>query len=150
MRYVYIKNGIVEDIVSSDPHMVFSEGYASQFIEVDEVVERGWRYENGVFSEPTIPQVDPIEQAIAHFEKLTTSYIQNKVDEYNKANGLAFKDIDSFTKYALIPTSEHNAIALQFITYADSIWKALRVYQATLTAIPTDDEVLAILDGVVF
>jgi hypothetical protein len=46
--------------------------------------------------------------------------------------------------------SVHNAIANQFIAYADKVWTAVRTYQATATTVPTDDEFKAILDGVVF
>jgi hypothetical protein len=90
------------------------------------------------------------EQAIAHLEDMTFAYIQSKIDTYNLANGVKFRGIDSFTKYAINTSSQHNAIANQFIVYADNIWKAVRAYQKTLTSIPTDAEVQAVLDGVAF
>jgi hypothetical protein len=91
-----------------------------------------------------------LSQAIAHLEGITDAYIQSKIDAYNLANGVKFKDIDAFTKYAVNTASQHNAIANKFIVYADNIWKAVRAYQATATTIPTDEEFKAVLDGVAF
>jgi hypothetical protein len=91
-----------------------------------------------------------LSQVIAHLESITDAYIQSKIDAYNLANGVKFKDIDAFTKYAINTSSQHNAIANKFIAYADSIWKAVRAYQATATTIPTDKEFQAVLDGVAF
>ena len=90
------------------------------------------------------------ENAIKHFTDKTTDFIQSKIDAYNLANGVAFQDIDAFAKYALVPTSSYNAISVRFIAYADKVWSAVRNYQATATAIPTDESFQAVLDGVVF
>jgi hypothetical protein len=91
-----------------------------------------------------------LEQSIARLENITFTYIQGKVDEYNLVNGVKFANIDAFTKYAINTSSQYNAIANQFIAYADNIWKAFRTYQKTLTSVPTDEEVKAILDKVTF
>jgi len=87
---------------------------------------------------------------VDNFTNITTEYIEAKVQAYNAANGLAFKDIDAFTKYAINAGSQHHAIANQFITYADNVWAAIRAYQATATVIPTEVEFKAVLDTVVF
>jgi hypothetical protein len=91
-----------------------------------------------------------LTQSIARLESTTDTYIQSKIDAYNLANGVKFKNIDAFTKYAVNTTSEHNAIANKFIAYADNIWKAVRAYQKTATDIPTDAEFQEVLDGVAF
>lgn len=95
-------------------------------------------------------QAEAIDALIAHFTNVTTSYIEGKVQEYNKANGLVFKDIDAFTKYAINTGSQHYAIANRFIAYADAVWVAVRLYQSTATAVPTEEEFKAVLDSVVF
>jgi hypothetical protein len=91
-----------------------------------------------------------LAQAIEHFESITDVYIQSKIDAYNVAHGVKFKDIDALTKYAVNTSSQHNAIANKFIEYADNIWRAVRSYQTTATIIPTDEEFQAVLDGVLF
>lgn len=106
--------------------------------------------------QPTQAQIDGatnaviMQEAITHFEDVTTQFIESKVQAYNTANGLAFKNIDAFPKYAINTTSQHYAIANQFIIYADNVWKAVRTYQSTLTTIPTDAEFKAVLDAVGF
>jgi hypothetical protein len=91
-----------------------------------------------------------LEQSIVHLEHIVFNYIQSKVDEYNLANGVKFPNIDAFTKYAVNSSSQYNVIANKFLVYADNIWKTFREYQKTLTTVPTDAEVKAVLDKVVF
>lgn len=91
-----------------------------------------------------------LQDAIKHFESVTTQFIEGKVQAYNLSNGLAFNNIDAFSKYAINVSSPHYAIANRFIVYADNVWEAVRAYQSTLTAIPTDAELKAVLDGVTF
>jgi hypothetical protein len=95
-------------------------------------------------------QLQAMQSLVQHFTDVTTAYIESKVTAYNKAHGLAFANIDAFTKYAINQLSQHHTIANQFIKYADAIWKAARDYQATATTVPTDVEFKAILDAVVF
>ena len=95
-------------------------------------------------------QADAMGAIVQHFTNVTTDYIEGKVAEYNAANGLAFKDIDAFTKYAINSLSQHYAISNKFIDYADNVWLAVRTYQATATSIPTDEEFKTLLDSVVF
>lgn len=100
----------------------------------------------------------PTEQEIMmklvqHFTEVATAYIEGKVKAYNDTHGLAFKDIDAFTKYAINPLSQHYAIANQFITYASNIWAKARTYQGEILALgvaPTEAEFKAQLDAVVF
>jgi hypothetical protein len=95
-------------------------------------------------------QADMMASIVQHFTDVTTSYIEAKVQAYNVANGLAFKDIDAFTKYAINPLSVHHAIANQFIDYADNVWTTVRTYQTTAVSIPTDTEFQVLLDSVIF
>jgi len=95
-------------------------------------------------------QLQAMRSLVQHFTDVTTAYIESKVTAYNQAHGLAFANIDAFTKYAINPLSQHHAIANQFINYADKVWKAVRDYQATATTVPTEAEFKAILDSVVF
>lgn len=152
MKYAILdKNGLPTAFYSDDIH----ENIPADAIEITDeqwlecLNNQGARqFVNGAliaYEAPIAP-----EQAIAHFESVTDAYIQSKIDAYNQANGVKFKDIDSFTKYAVNTESQHNAIANKFIAYADNIWKAVRAYQATVATIPTDEEFKAVLDGVAF
>ena len=85
-----------------------------------------------------------------HFTGMVDATITAKIQAYNKANGVAFANADAFTKYAINTSSQHYAIANQFITWIDNLWAEARTYQATATTVPTDEEFLAVLDAVVF
>lgn len=97
-----------------------------------------------------VAKVPNVAEIINKFTLMTTEYIEAKVQAYNLANGLAFKDIDSFAKYAVNINSIHYIIANRFIEYADAVWTTVRQYQASSTSIPTDVEFRAVLDRVVF
>jgi hypothetical protein len=100
--------------------------------------------------EPEFTDAEILSKSITRLESTTDAYIQSKIDVYNLANGVKFKNIDSFSKYAVNTASQHNAIANQFIAYADNIWKTVRAYQSVAITIPTDEEFKVILDGVAF
>ena len=85
-----------------------------------------------------------------HFTGLVDKTITAKIQAYNEANGVAFAGADAFTKYAINTSSQHHAIANQFITWIDNLWAEARTYQATATEVPTDAEFQAVLDAVVF
>jgi hypothetical protein len=120
---------------------------ASGNMEREDII--AWLLE-GNTPEPEFTDAELLAKSVAHLESTTDAYIQSKIDAYNLANGVKFKDIDAFSKYAINTESQHNAIANKFIAYADNIWKAVRTYQKTATTIPTDTEFQAVLDGVAF
>lgn len=90
------------------------------------------------------------DQVISEYEELTIAYIQSKVDEYNLANGLKFKDIDAFSKYAVNSASSHYVIANRFIVWVSLLWESLRTWQDELTTIPTEQEWMDIVNKVEF
>lgn len=55
MHYVYLTDSVVTDQCQIDPYNVFSEGYASQFIEAPDEVTFGWTLENGKWIAPPTP-----------------------------------------------------------------------------------------------
>ena len=62
MKYAYIANGIVVDIVvNGDPFVAFSnEWYAAQFVEASEGVELGWVVTDGVLAPPVPDNTRPV------------------------------------------------------------------------------------------
>ena len=55
--------------------------------------------------------------------------IQNEIDTYNLGNGVAFVDINSLSKYALVPTYTHYDFCISTITWVASVWETLRQIQ---------------------
>ena len=47
MKYAHVVNNAINEIVESDPRMLFVPGYAAQFIEVPDNVETGWKLVDG-------------------------------------------------------------------------------------------------------
>jgi hypothetical protein len=100
--------------------------------------------------DPEFKDAELLAKSILRLEDITDTYIQSKINAYNLANGVTFKNIDSFSKYAINTASQHNAIANKFIEYADNIWKTVRAYQDVAITVPTDAEFKIVLDGVAF
>ncbi|MGE4510648.1 MAG: hypothetical protein AB7D43_06075 [Sulfurimonadaceae bacterium] len=95
-------------------------------------------------------QQELLSDTVKKFERLTTAYIDAKVQAYNEDTGLAFASIDAFPKYAVNSDSAHYEIANRFIKWAAKVWEALRAWQSTLVDIPTEDQWKEVVDAVAF
>lgn len=60
MIYVYVKNGVVVDKAQIPPEKVFSQSYASQFIEAPDEVKDGWLYDGTTFTAPPVPEIPEV------------------------------------------------------------------------------------------
>lgn len=69
MKYAFIENGIAIDVVRVDPFGIFKAEYAALFIEIPDNVEYGWRYIDGVWSEPPL-QKPPVPHVIEALQGL--------------------------------------------------------------------------------
>jgi hypothetical protein len=116
----------------------------------DGTVQTKWTIRDKTTEELQAEQSVYVAGMVKHFTDVTDGYIMAKVTAYNVANGLSFKDIDAFTKYAINPLSTHHTIANKFVTWVDAVWESVRAYHGTVTGVPTDAEFKAVLDGVVF
>lgn len=67
MKYAYIQNNIAQEVVQSDPFMLFVEGYAAQFVEVPDSVFQGWRLVDGEWLEP-LPVPVQVPQKVTRFQ----------------------------------------------------------------------------------
>lgn len=75
MVYVYVSNQLVADRAEVNPYSIFSEAYASQFIEAPDEVQIGWTYINGVFA-PYVPTPEEIQAQ----NKSTASQLLTETD----------------------------------------------------------------------
>lgn len=57
MKYAYIDNGIVIDLVGNDPYQLFRQEYARLFIECPDEVDNFWLYDGNEFIAPPAPLV---------------------------------------------------------------------------------------------
>lgn len=67
MKYAFIQNNTIVEVVQTNPFELFVEGYATQFVEVPDNVEFGCKFENGEWVAPLpivyIPQEVTMRQA---------------------------------------------------------------------------------------
>jgi hypothetical protein len=73
MHYVYLTYNVVTDQTQIDPYEVFSEGYASQFIEAPDEVTFDWFLLNGEWIAPPAPTPEEIQ---AQNKSTATSLLQ--------------------------------------------------------------------------
>jgi hypothetical protein len=102
---------------------------------------------------PVITTQLAIDTAISTLKSYTDTYIHNKIKEWNelnKASGIEFDGIESFPKYAVIPTDTRYEVSVRFLTWNGKIWDAVTSYKANATTIPTETEFKAVLDSVIF
>jgi hypothetical protein len=52
MKYAYLENNTVVDLVGNDPFQLFQDSYASMFIEVPEKVKVGWSFDGSAWNAP--------------------------------------------------------------------------------------------------
>ena len=57
--YAHITSGAVDFVLRVEPHSVFADPYASEFVPCPEGVQVGWLYDGAVFSPPVTPE--PVE-----------------------------------------------------------------------------------------
>jgi hypothetical protein len=95
MKYVYLTDNLVTDQCQIDPYNVFSEDYASLFIEAPDEVTFGWKLENGEWFPPAGPTPEEIQaQNKSQAEQLLqqTDWTQiADVDLVNKADFTAYR-----------------------------------------------------------
>ncbi len=87
-------------------------------------------------------------------EQAISDHIHSKIDEYNKANNLSFKDIDSLVKYTRIKTYSHYRFVIKALTWNVKVWEFARQVMddviAGKMAIPTKQELIDALPKLVY
>lgn len=63
-----------------------------------------------------------------------TALIQSKITAYNKANGVAFDNIDACTKYLSVPTYTHYAFCVAVIAWTVEVWETARQLEIDIYA----------------
>lgn len=68
MKYAYVSENTAVEVVQTDPHLIFVEHYAAQFIEVPDGVQAGWEFSGGQWLPPT-PVLQTLEELVAEIDK---------------------------------------------------------------------------------
>ena len=80
MKWAYINNGVLYDVVMTHPSILFPQGYADQFIEVPDEAVNGWFWDGETVSAPLAPEPIPVppptkEELLAQLQALQTQII---------------------------------------------------------------------------
>lgn len=83
------------------------------------------------------------------YEQLVTELIQSEVDAYNKANGMAFRDVHSCKNYAGVQDYTHQPFCAAVWAWNVSVWESarqiLRDVATGVIELPNEDEFVGML-----
>lgn len=127
MKYAYIDNGIVQEIVENDPRKLFSASYAAQFIEVADNVQQGWVVNNGEFSAP--PVVVQIPQSVTMRQARLALLAAGKLDQVDAT-------------LAAMPEGVAKRAALIEWEYSSEVWRNKELVRTLGPALGLDDAAL--------
>jgi hypothetical protein len=87
------------------------------------------------------------EEKIRKFTTTIDDYIQSKIDDYNRVNGVMFANINSIMKYTIDNTYTHFAFCMAIVQWNIDVWETARAIQADVLAgnrdEPTTEELLS-------
>jgi hypothetical protein len=52
MKYAFINDGVLQDVVMTHPSLLFASGYADQFVEVPDDCFSGWTFDGTTYAPP--------------------------------------------------------------------------------------------------
>lgn len=85
----------------------------------------------------------PEELAIQHATMMIDQAIQMEIIKYNKANGIGLFNVHNAESYSRMTNYTHQPFCEAVWIWSVELWEFMRVWQDTLTAFPTQEEVLA-------
>jgi len=92
-------------------------------------------------------QAEANKQALDAMVTAIETLIQARVDTYNEAQGVLFKNVDACAKYLNTPTYTHYQFCNDVIVWQTDVWEAARTIQTDVVAgnrtMPTVDGLLA-------
>lgn len=99
-----------------------------------------------------IPVMELQERKIQEVTSIIDSFIQSKINEYNKANGTLFKDINAIPKYLIDSTYTHFPFCEALVKWNIIVWEVARKTQADVLAGVIDEptDITAILPDLVY
>ena len=118
MKYAYNNNGVLQDVVMSNPFILFDAGYAALFIEVPDHAQTGWIWDGVTASPPPVPEKTPEE-----IQKEVTEGTQLRLDTFARTRN--YDGILSACTYATSSIPKFQAEGQYCVNVRDSTWAAL-------------------------
>lgn len=111
MKYAYLANNTIVDLVGNDPFKLFQEAYAALFVEVPDDVQNNWIFDGDSFKPPV-----QVEKTQAEIE----DEIQQKLNSFAQEKG--FDSIADACSYVNSTNEEWSAEARIAIKARDDMW----------------------------
>jgi hypothetical protein len=78
MKYAYLENNTVGELVGNDPFQLFQPPYAEQFIEVPEEVQIGWYFDGYAWNAPFVPMIKTQADLEGEIQRQLNAFAQEK------------------------------------------------------------------------
>jgi hypothetical protein len=115
MKYAYLENNTVVDLVGNDPFQLFQEAYASMFIEVPDDVQNNWIFDGDSFKPPV-----QVEKTQADLE----GEIQRQLNAF--AQEKDFDSIEDACNWINSTVDEWASESRRAIEVRDIAWKTFK------------------------
>lgn len=141
MAYAFVKDNTAVEVVAADPFMLFVPGYASQFIEIPDGVQSGWKFSNGEWHAPVVvfDRLRLINDIDRRADSLRLAIVGDpvRVEEYRLARDEAAAYIAAGYAGAVPPTVQDWATAKTWTAQqaADDIAATAQAWESALYAI---------------
>lgn len=93
MKFAFIDNGILRDVVETHPTMLFQPAYAALFVEVPSNAETGWTFDGEVYAPPVQPN-----QTVAELQSKVRAIRDQKTQSGGYAVGQYWFHSDTFSR----------------------------------------------------
>jgi hypothetical protein len=112
MKYAYLENDTVVDLVENDPFQLFQEAYASMFIEVPEEIKIGWSFDSEEWNAP-LPRLKTQAELESEVQRQLNAFAQEK----------DFDSIEEAVSFVVSTDATWKAEAQFAISMRDKVWK---------------------------
>ena len=113
----------------------------------NEVVNIVYTFRDMTTEEITEATTLAMQNKAREMEDAIAMLIQDKIEDYNVANGVSFTNVDALQKYTVVPTYPHIEFVNALLVWNVSVWEYARSIQrdvmSGVRALPTLDELLA-------
>ena len=119
MKYAYIENGKVWEVVARNPYELFGDLYASQFVECGDDVQAGWFVVDGEF----LAELPPVPKTPEQIKQEITDAVSVRLDSFAKSRN--YDSILSACTYATSSVEQFAKEGQYCVNMRDATWAKL-------------------------
>lgn len=118
MKYAHNNNGILQDVIMTDPFIIFDKGYAATFIEVPDAAQSGYLWDGETLTAPTVSAPTPEE-----IQSSIIQAVQLRLDTFAKSRN--YDSILSASTYATSAVLRFQTEGQTAVNARDNTWATL-------------------------